>query len=685
MRSWDSASPGFTGNKTLSGPYPLGMRSSAVYRSLVALALAGCSLAFGQTVPPVAAAGNLDLRSWDFRRDGIVPLDGQWRFHWGRFEDPNGTAEDGHLIRVPGAWNDVPVGAATAGAQGHATYAITVECNDADTLALNLPLEHSAARWYVNGAEVARQGNPGVSAETARPSMSEQMVRLPSLACPMRVVAHVSNFALLRGGLMRSVELGDEQVMERRRTRNSVRDIGTIAVLGCLGAIAAFVSWRRRSLAALYLSILAVCLGLSIGVTGTRVLLPLVPFEWDGYLRFIFFVWTLTTAAYALCMRELLPSDLHPRVVAAFTAWSALAAGVILLSPSSFAAYMVPAVAAVSGVFAGYVVWALARKAWHRERRAAALLIALIAYAAAAVYDIAELAHLHSTSFAAVGTLVLAGTLAWALARTLHLTPFALVTGHPAARRISALLVDDDEAQLLLMRKLLPHTDFDVQTASNGQEAIEAVERSRPDVVLMDLDMPVMGGMVAAVELRALEQRMQLRPCPLIAVTSHSDENTRRAAVASGFDRFISKPATRKKLAEALGSLGLAGSSQLTAMPAGISDGGDQNATDVAVDAAMEDLIPEFIESRRKLLLAMLHANESGEGDEVRRIAHQLAGSFALYGFEWASAQARRIEKGADALDSVEIAECASSLLYHLKNVRIRFTTESPSIFSAPT
>jgi CheY-like chemotaxis protein/drug/metabolite transporter superfamily protein YnfA len=414
------------------------------------------------------------------------------------------------------------------------------------------------------------------------------------------------------------------------------------------------------------------------------VLLPLVPFEWDGYLRFIFFVWTLITAAYALCIRELLPRDLHPRVVTAFTAWSALVAGVILLSPSSFAAYVVPAVPAVSGVFAAYVGWRLARKAWHREPQAAALLIALVAFVAAAAHDITELAHLHSRSFAALGALLLAATLAWALARTLRLTPFALVTGRPAVGRISALLVDDDEAQLLLMRKLLPRADFDVQTASNGHEAIEAVERSRPDVVLMDLDMPVMGGMVAAVELRALEQRMQLRACPLVAVTSHSDENTRRAAIASGFDRFISKPATREKLAEVLGSLGLVGTAPPASIPASIPDGGHDNATDVAVDAAMEDLIPEFIDSRRKLLLAMLHANESGEREEVRRIAHQLSGSFALYGFEWASAEARRIEKDAQTLGTTEIAERASVLLSHLKTVRIHFTAESPSIFSAP-
>jgi len=247
----------------------------------------------------------------------------------------------------------------------------------------------------------------------------------------------------------------------------------------------------------------------------------------------------------------------------------------------------------------------------------------------------------------------------------------SLIASLPPTR---VLLVDDDEYNLLIVRRFLPSPPFDVGTAVNGRVALASMQVNWPDIVFMDLDMPVMGGMQAAQAMRALERaRGKGGPCHIIALSSHDDAETRAEALAAGFDRYLTKPVTRGAIEEML-MLFVAHEEPVapirTAAPGTAHAPGRDDP--VIVDPDVQAMLASFIESRRSLVGAMESAMSTGDREEVRRIAHQLSGSFSLYGFAWASAQARWIETNAAHADAIRLHAIARELQAHLDTVRLR-------------
>ena len=86
-----------------------------------------------------------------------------------------------------------------------------------------------------------------------------------------------------------------------------------------------------------------------------------------------------------------------------------------------------------------------------------------------------------------------------------------------------------------------------VGEASNGREAIDLAVRLVPDVVLMDLEMPVMEGQEAARQIK-----VRCPTCRVVALTVHGDEETRRKAILAGIDGFIVKGAALETLMRAV-------------------------------------------------------------------------------------------------------------------------------------
>jgi two-component system, cell cycle response regulator DivK len=99
------------------------------------------------------------------------------------------------------------------------------------------------------------------------------------------------------------------------------------------------------------------------------------------------------------------------------------------------------------------------------------------------------------------------------------------------------LLVDDDENNRFVYAALLGHYGYAVQVAGNGAEGVEEAERHRPDLILMDLTMPVMDGWEA---LRHVRANAELAHTPVIAVTAHDIEEERWRS--AGFSAYLRKP-----------------------------------------------------------------------------------------------------------------------------------------------
>jgi CheY-like chemotaxis protein len=101
------------------------------------------------------------------------------------------------------------------------------------------------------------------------------------------------------------------------------------------------------------------------------------------------------------------------------------------------------------------------------------------------------------------------------------------------------LVVDDDRATRILCTSVLQRDGFHVLEATNGQEGLELALDHAPDVVLLDISMPVLDGFGLAAALRADERTQDL---PLIFVTAESDPLVKAKAFETGAHGFITKP-----------------------------------------------------------------------------------------------------------------------------------------------
>jgi CheY-like chemotaxis protein len=121
----------------------------------------------------------------------------------------------------------------------------------------------------------------------------------------------------------------------------------------------------------------------------------------------------------------------------------------------------------------------------------------------------------------------------------------------PAGRALEGrrILVAEDAAVLQkLVRHLLHVAGADVVVVENGQEAVDAVQGARFDLVLMDVEMPVLDGCRATEALRRLGLKL-----PILALTGHASAQFREEALACGFDAVLVKPVPKRVLLEACG------------------------------------------------------------------------------------------------------------------------------------
>jgi two-component system cell cycle response regulator DivK len=101
------------------------------------------------------------------------------------------------------------------------------------------------------------------------------------------------------------------------------------------------------------------------------------------------------------------------------------------------------------------------------------------------------------------------------------------------------LLVEDNERNLKLARDVLEYAGFTVLVASTGEDAVATARSSRPDVILMDLQLPGMDGHGALSVLRA---DSMTRHIPVVALTAFAMARDRDRALAAGFDGYLEKP-----------------------------------------------------------------------------------------------------------------------------------------------
>src|SRR5262249_28968924 len=107
------------------------------------------------------------------------------------------------------------------------------------------------------------------------------------------------------------------------------------------------------------------------------------------------------------------------------------------------------------------------------------------------------------------------------------------------------LVVEDLPDNRQIIRDVLAPTDYEITEAENGVEALAAIEKRRPILLLMELHLPIMDGKKAP---RRIKADASLRSIPIIAVTSYALSGEEKKARAAGCDDYVPKPFSRRQL-----------------------------------------------------------------------------------------------------------------------------------------
>jgi PAS domain S-box-containing protein len=248
----------------------------------------------------------------------------------------------------------------------------------------------------------------------------------------------------------------------------------------------------------------------------------------------------------------------------------------------------------------------------------------------------------------------------------------------PTGNGISLLLVEDDPVNQLVTKSILVKCGYLVDVASNGSDAIEALERNDYALVLMDCMMPVMNGYEATVVIRDQSSKVRNHAIPVIALTAKTFKEDRESCLAAGMNDFLAKPLDVAKLLAKL-------KKWLPSDPgAGAAHPGDQEiltgeGTPCIVTNEIFDMekflwrtqgdlelfrkvATVFINSPQEQLGPIRKALAAADAAALSQSAHQLKGAAATLSLPSLSESARMIQACADAGDLEKAAQLLPEL-----------------------
>ena len=220
------------------------------------------------------------------------------------------------------------------------------------------------------------------------------------------------------------------------------------------------------------------------------------------------------------------------------------------------------------------------------------------------------------------------------------------------------LLADDSEDNVFLIQSYLRHSGYSVDVAENGEEAVREFQFGQYDLVLMDLQMPVMDGYDATRRIREWERERQAKATPILALSAYALQSEIDKSRDAGCTAYLTKPIRRKTLLEAIEKYCDATRTGHQVKPS--------ERTQPAFDERLRSIVPAYLEGRRRDILSVLAALDSDDYEQIRTIGHKMRGSGTGYGFPEITAIGQRVELAAKSRDEKKTREHLTELSAHL-------------------
>jgi CheY-like chemotaxis protein/HPt (histidine-containing phosphotransfer) domain-containing protein len=220
--------------------------------------------------------------------------------------------------------------------------------------------------------------------------------------------------------------------------------------------------------------------------------------------------------------------------------------------------------------------------------------------------------------------------------------PAAPVARTKPARALKVLLAEDSPLNQAVARKMLERAGHEVMLAENGREALALLDGQSFDVVLMDVQMPIMGGFEATGAIREKERATKAHQ-PIVALTAHAMKGDRERCLAAGMDAYASKPFESEGLLAAIDEAihrprGAGASRRVSATPTTPAEDAalpwrrDQALLRAGGDAdTFNEIVQLFLADLELMLADIRAAVDRRDAQALERAAHRLRGSASFF------------------------------------------------------
>jgi len=227
------------------------------------------------------------------------------------------------------------------------------------------------------------------------------------------------------------------------------------------------------------------------------------------------------------------------------------------------------------------------------------------------------------------------------------------------------LVAEDSPDNRLLVRAYLKGTSHILTFVEDGKAAVEQFQAGDFDLILMDIQMPVMDGLTAARAIRLAEQERGLTPVAIIAVTANALPEDIKASQDAGCDAYLSKPISKQKLLAAIEEIGP------RAQRAALSTAARAGIIQIKIPAGFEELTPGYLAARRDELVEMMHLWSASDFGRLRILGHNMKGTGTSYGLPDLTRIGDLVERSAIQGDTGTLHANLSELANYLSRVQL--------------
>ena len=232
------------------------------------------------------------------------------------------------------------------------------------------------------------------------------------------------------------------------------------------------------------------------------------------------------------------------------------------------------------------------------------------------------------------------------------------------------LLVEDNSDNQLVVKSFLKEQPYMLDVASDGQVGVDMHTAAPYDLILMDMQMPILDGFTATTKIRQWEREHQYDPVPIIAFTAYAFDQEIQKSVEAGCDGHLSKPIRKKDLLEAIRHYAPEENPKAQEEMVVENDGESEM---VSLSRDLSDLVPGYLENRRKDLSQCRMALEQGDLATIRRLMHSMAGSGGSFGFETLSEIGRQLDLAAKEHHEDLVSAGLERLAHYLDRIKVNY------------